>query len=283
MLIRNRLLGEACDIVRPVTVCAFAMAVVSAAMAIEGWCSASLSLGAMLGILGGILVYQVHRGVGHLRQRSDVLRAASEDAERHYIDVLRRIVRCVEARDGHWSGHSERVGRLAGRIGERLNLPPRRCELLTAAGQLHDIGLLAVPESVIGKVAQFGVDDYRAVKRHSKMSYDILRPLSSLQDALPAIRHHHERMNGTGYPAGLSGEAIPLGARIIAVADAYDAMTHDRPHRPALTPYQAVNELRRCTPSGYDADCVRALGEVVNLSDLEELLPDPGGAVSAIA
>jgi HD-GYP domain-containing protein (c-di-GMP phosphodiesterase class II) len=93
-----------------------------------------------------------------------------------------------------------------------------------------------------------------------------------LAGVLPAIRAHHERLNGTGYPAGLAGDEIPLGARILAVADAYEAMTHDRPHRPAVSPLIAMRELRRCCPSGFDPQCVEALAHVLNVPALEETL-----------
>ena len=143
--------------------------------------------------------------------------------------------------------------------------------MMNLAGRLHDIGLLAVPESILEQRAGISEGDFRSIKRHPSIAWEVLNPLKSLAEILPAIRHHHERMNGTGYPSGLSGEEVPLAARILAVADSYDAMTHDRPHRSAVTSLSAVMELRRCTPDGYDARCVEALAEVLHLPVPEKL------------
>jgi HD-GYP domain-containing protein (c-di-GMP phosphodiesterase class II) len=161
------------------------------------------------------------------------------------------------------------VTQMGHELGTRLGLDEDACDKLIIAGQLHDIGLLAVPESVV-RNQQFGPREHRAVQKHSEVSYEVLRPLEMLADVLPAIRSHHERLNGTGYPQGLAGENIPLFARILAVADAYDAMTHDRPHRPALRAVLAMRELRRCCPSGYDPACVDALAAAINAPALEE-------------
>jgi HD-GYP domain-containing protein (c-di-GMP phosphodiesterase class II) len=144
--------------------------------------------------------------------------------------------------------------------------------LLSLAGRLHDIGLLAVPRDVLEKSTSLDREEFRIIKKHSEVSYEVLKPLGCLEDVLPAIRFHHERMNGTGYPSGLVGQAIPLEARIVAVADAYDAMTHDRPYRPALSPLQAMEELQRCTPEGYDKECVDALGRIMNFDVLARAL-----------
>jgi len=141
--------------------------------------------------------------------------------------------------------------------------------LMNLAGRLHDIGMLAVPQSIVAQRSTLGAEAFRSIKEHPSISWEALKPLELLEEVLPAIRHHHERMNGTGYPSGLSGEEIPLTARILAVADAYDAMTHDRPHRGAVTPLSAVHELRRCAPEGYAPRCVEALADVLHLPALE--------------
>jgi len=107
------------------------------------------------------------------------------------------------------------------------------------------------------------------------VSYAVLKPLDCIsEDILMGIRHHHERMNGTGYPAGLAGEDVPIGARIIAVADSYDAMTHDRPYRRAMEPMQAMSELRRCVPAGYAPECVDALARTLRLTMVEANVTD---------
>ena len=122
----------------------------------------------------------------------------------------------------------------------------------------------------------------RTVREHSDISYEVLKPLAMLAPVLPAIRHHHERTNGTGYPAALAGDAIPLEARILAVADAYDAMTHDRPHRQALSSLVALRELRRCCPSGYDSRCVEALAEVLHAPAMEKVQATMAAATEVV-
>ena len=262
--------SETFHVLRPVCVFLTAMAVVAIAMATKGWRVATVLLAVMLVLIGGLLVLQVHRAVMHLRRRSMLLREAALEAERHYVDVLRRIIRFVEARDKYGCGRSERVGGLAEQISRHLRLEDHKCSLMGLAGQLHDIGLIAVPEAILNRTERWGTSEFQSVQKHPEVSFDVLKPLDSLADVLPAIRHHHERMNGTGYPSGLAGQEIPLEARIIAVAEAFEAMTHDRPHRPGVTPLAAMRELRRCTPAGYDPVCVEALCQVIHLPVLQE-------------
>jgi len=261
--------SETFHVLRPVCVLLVAIAVAAMAMAVEGWHTPSLLLAGMILLLGGLLVMNVIRAVQTLGLRAKMLREAFGEAERHYIDVLRRIIRFFEARENYATGQSERVGQLAEQIGGRLGLSDKKCSLMCLAGQLHDIGLVDVSDSVLNKPYRWGTSDFQSIQKHAEMSYEILKPLECLAEVLPAIRYHHERMNGTGYPFGLKGDEIPIEARILAVADAFDAMTHDRPHRRAVTPLAAMCELRRCSPAGYDPQCVAALAEVVHLPDLE--------------
>ncbi len=270
MLRRIRFVAEACEVARPVSLTVVALAIGAFAMTSFGWGGRSVALGVMIAGLASVLVSMVRRAVADLSTRSWLAQQAAAEAERHYAEVLRRIIAFVEGRDPHLRGHSENVGRLAGRMAYEMGLPPEDCAELVLAGQLHDIGLLAVPEAVMASHARFGTEELRSVQKHPQASYEVLKPLAMLAHVLPAIRYHHERINGTGYPAGLAGQEVPLRARILAVADAYDAMTHDRPHRPAMTPLMAMRELRRCTPSGYDPECVEALGAIVNIPVLEE-------------
>jgi len=264
-------------VARPVLVCATAIALASAAMVLRAGHAASFVLGGLILLIAAVMILQVRWAVRHLGRQSLTLREAAIQAEQHYVNVLRRIVRIVEGRDKYTRGHSERIGRLTEQVARRLKLPAQDCEMLNLAGQLHDIGLLAVPEGILAKQTNFGAEDFRSVKQHSEVSYEVLQPLELLRPVLAAVRHHHERANGTGYPLGLSGQQIPLEARILAVADAYDAMTHDRPHRPAMTSAQAVAELRRCTPSGYDRQCVESLAAIVGIGAIAEAVADEHG------
>ena len=258
------------DVVRPVSICVLAIAVVAIAMAVKGWQLASLLLGAVIVLLAFMLVYQVHRAVSRLRDQSGAIHAAALEAEEHYADVLSRMVHFAEARDPYLAGHSRRVGELSRKMALRLGLPKEKAELLALAGELHDVGLLAIPASTLGEQRRISAESFRSVKEHCRIGYEIIKPLRTLREAVLSVRHHHERMNGTGYPDGLAGEAIPVEARILAVADSYDAMTHDRPHRGAIGPADVLSELRRCSPAGYDPRCVDALMQVLQETHLLE-------------
>ncbi len=278
-----RLTVDAGEVVRPVSIGVIAMAVAAVAMASLGWRTAGIAMGALLAVLAGYLVYQVRRAVTDLDARSQSARQAAARAEEHYVEVLRCVIDYTEAKDRYRRGHSENVGRLAGQIAATMGLDDDTCQRLALAGQVHDIGLLAVSDEVLGDYERFGVREFRSLQMHAEASYEVLRPLEMLAEVLPAIRYHHERMNGTGYPAGLTGGDIPLGARILAVADAYDAMTHDRPQRAALSPLAAMRELQRCAPAGYDPECVRALADLLNLPALADAVEPPAKATPAVA
>lgn len=246
-----------------------AVAVAVYAFGLTGLANHIVFLAVVLAGLGLLLFLRVRHAVFQLDYRSKVVLTNASAAERHYIDVLTRIVKVVESRDRFWAGHSDNVGRLAGMIAREMGLSEDECEQLVLAGQLHDIGLLAVPESVMLNHSRFGVDEFQRLQAHSRTSYETLKPLEMLSEVLPAIRSHHEKLNGTGYPDGLQGDQIPLGGRILAVADAYDAMTHDRPHRQAMSSMTAMRELRRCTPEGYDPACVEALARCLSIPAIE--------------
>ena len=238
----------------------------------HGWKTTSLVMGGVVVAVVGLMLLRIHWSLDVLSSHSEGLSESAASAEEHYIDVLLRIVRSVEARDKYSVGHSERVGKLARNMAEYMGLSNYDVRQLGIAGELHDIGMVAIPEHIIVGRAKMGTEGFRTIKTHSQIGYEVLMPLQSISSVLDVARYHHERMNGTGYPAGLCGEDIPLCARIVAVADAYDAMTHDRPQRLALSSFAAVRELRRCAPAGYDSDCVNALGECLNFPVLEEAL-----------
>jgi len=249
-----------------------AVAVCATIVVSHGWKASSLVMGGVVVAVVGLMLLRIHWSLSMLSSHSEGLSQSAAIAEEHYIDVLLRIVRSVEARDKYSIGHSERVGKISGKMAQYLELSDHDVRQLEIAGELHDIGMVAIPEHIIVGRAKMGTEGFRTIKTHSQIGYDVLMPLQSISSALDAARYHHERMNGTGYPAGLRGEEIPLCARIVAVADAYDAMTHDRPQRLALSSYAAIGELRRCTPAGYDPDCVNALAECLHFPVLEEAL-----------
>ncbi len=270
MFKRIKLVAGAGEVARSMSISAIAIALGVYAMVLQENRGGAVVLAAIVLLVAAGAMLQVGRGVRQLHRKHQDTHESALRAERHYFKVLRRIMSAIENRDPYTRGRSKRIGYLARRIGENIGLDDYQCRMLDLAGQVHDLGLLSVPDYILNKPSRLGSDEFRTVKKHTELSYQILEPLTFLTDMLPAVRYHHERMNGTGYPHELQYEEIPIAARILAVADAYDAMTHDRPHRPALPVIEAMNELKRCSPAGYDEQCVSALEEVLNMKNLQK-------------
>jgi putative nucleotidyltransferase with HDIG domain len=176
----------------------------------------------------------------------------------------------VDARDAYTAGHSRRVQRLALAIGRELDLSQAELDLLGHAALFHDIGKLAIPDAILMKPARLDTEEWRLMRRHADEGARIIDRLGFLADAVPAIRHHHERFDGSGYPEGLRGEEIPLGARIIHVADALDSMLTSRIYRPALSEREALAELRTGAGKQFCPRCVRALEQVLEVAQIDD-------------
>jgi diguanylate cyclase (GGDEF)-like protein/putative nucleotidyltransferase with HDIG domain len=169
----------------------------------------------------------------------------------------------VDARDAYTAGHSRRVQQLALAVGRELGLSKEELELLGHAALFHDIGKLAVPDAILLKPSSLTEEEWALMARHAEEGASIINRLGFLNDAVPAIRHHHERFDGAGYPDGLAGEDIPLGARIIHVADAFDSMLTTRVYRPARPADEALGELRSMAGTQFCPRCVGALESIV--------------------
>ena len=181
--------------------------------------------------------------------------------------ILFSLANVLEAKDFYTAGHSERVAKLAVEIGNRMNLKANNIEALRRGGLIHDIGKIAVKESVLLKPGRLTEEEMGHVRSHPKRGFEICAPLKSLEPCLPIIRSHHERMDGEGYPDGLKGNEIPLTARITAVADAYDAMTTDRPYRSGMPKDRALAIFENERNSGqWDIACVDHLLDIVRRS-----------------
>jgi putative two-component system response regulator len=178
------------------------------------------------------------------------LRTYYRDLEDHQSVVL-SLASVLEAKDPYTRGHSARVGELACRLAREVGLPEPECELMRMAGLLHDIGKVGIPEWIINKPGKLTDSEFGTIKTHPGHGELLCRPLKTVQAVLPLIRYHHERYDGKGYPDGLSGEQIPLGARVIALADAYDALTSVRSYRRALPLEEALSILGRETGEGH--------------------------------
>jgi len=168
------------------------------------------------------------------------------------LQMIQSLALTVESNDPYTKGHSERVAEISQELAATMGLVHGDVERIRIAGILHDIGKIGISETVLGKKDTLDESEYETVKRHSMEGQNILRPLYFLNDILPAIHFHHERFDGKGYPMGLTGKDIPLWARIIQVADTYDAMTSIRPYREALTDEQAIKEIAHCAGSQLD-------------------------------
>jgi diguanylate cyclase (GGDEF)-like protein len=167
------------------------------------------------------------------------------------------LAKAVDARDTYTGSHSTRVAELGAWIAQRLGLDQEQVELTRLAGSLHDLGKLAIPEEILRKPGPLTQPERLVLERHPQIGHRMLESLG-VDPVADWVLHHHERWDGTGYPDRLRGEEIPLGARIIFIADAYDAMTSDRAYRGRLTPRQAVDELERCAGTQFDPEIVCA-------------------------
>ena len=172
--------------------------------------------------------------------------------------VVFALARTLEAKSVYTQGHSERVGRYAVALAENLGLSAGEIDILHRGAALHDIGKIGVPDSILDKPGELTDEEYEVVKQHPMQGIRILEPLRSVRVLLPLVRWHHERMDGRGYPDGLSGDAIPVLVRILSVADVYDALTSDRPYRPEMSRAEALEVMQAdAAGGGLDPELVR--------------------------
>jgi putative two-component system response regulator len=206
------------------------------------------------------------RSLLRLKQYTDEL----ENAEA----VLFSLAHSIEARDPYTHGHCERLAEMSARMGERLGVPEEQIKALRRAGVVHDIGKVAVPDSILLKPGPLTTDEAKVMQKHPVVGERICAPLKTFRLVLPIIRHHHEKHDGTGYPDGLSGEEIPLTARILQLSDVYDALTTDRPYKVAFTPQVALDLMEEEAERGWwDRSLFEAFREMIRLHH-KELAPD---------
>ncbi|MCA0314755.1 MAG: HD domain-containing protein [Candidatus Melainabacteria bacterium] len=187
------------------------------------------------------------------------LRAALSELESLSVGTIRALADALDAKCDYTAGHSLRVSRIAVLIGRQLALPDDMLRDVELGGILHDIGKIGVPESILWKPDKLTPEERSIMSRHPVKSAEIIGDLKGLVRAREYVKHHHEYFDGSGYPDGLKGEDIPIGARIILVSDAYDAMTTDRPYRKAIGHERAIQELRKLRDTQFDPNVVDAL------------------------
>jgi HD-GYP domain-containing protein (c-di-GMP phosphodiesterase class II) len=185
-----------------------------------------------------------------------------ENLEQFIINMVKSLVFAIEAKDIYTRGHSERVSKYSLLMGERLGLGKKEYSDLKWASILHDIGKIGIPESILNKPARLTDAEYDIIKRHPEKGCEILQPLEQLEDSLPGIIHHHERYDGKGYPQGLKGEEIPLIARIIAVADTFDAINSTRAYRGTRSPEKALEIIEEVAGSQLDSRIIDVFKKV---------------------
>jgi putative nucleotidyltransferase with HDIG domain len=215
--------------------------------------------------LYGALALLVRNASSTLRRQATTLQARSRELMDSYrrleessLEAIESLNATVDAKDPYTAGHSARVQRIALAVAEELGVPVQRLDAVRFGGLFHDIGKIAVPDSILTKPGTLDDEEFAIIQRHPADGAGIVSHFSRLAEAVPVIRHHHERWDGKGYPDGLAGDAIPQEACVVGLADAWDAMTTDRPYRAALSIEQAAAEVRACRGTQFSPAVVDA-------------------------
>lgn len=181
-----------------------------------------------------------------------------EEIQKAYYATIKALVIAMESKDPYMHGHGERVSRYAVKIAKALGLPPEEVKIINFFSILHDIGKIGVPEEVLLKPGRLTAREWEMIHRHPGIGESIIEPIEFLQPVRTLLRHHHEWYNGRGYPDRLKGEDITVAARVLAVADAFDAMQSDRPYRKALSKEIAIQEIKKASGTQFDPNIVQA-------------------------
>jgi len=181
-----------------------------------------------------------------------------------YLETIRTLAAAIDAKDPYTQGHSERVAQMAVALAQELNLSDKDIENIEYTALLHDIGKIGIDDRILGKKGSLTNEEFDKIKEHPIVGAKIIEPIDFLKNSYQAIYHHHERYNGNGYPDGLKSENIPILARIIAVADTYDAMGSDRPYRKKLSQDKIMKELTEQSGKQFDPEVVKALISVLD-------------------
>jgi putative nucleotidyltransferase with HDIG domain len=251
---------------------------------IEIW-SQDFSWGVPINIFGGILVggalafayesfsilgllvfflpvlmtsYSFRVYANNMRNVVDRLEETNRDLDEANVGLLHTLGAVIDAYDVYTYGHSIQVALYAKALGEQLGRPQKELDLLYKAGLIHDVGKIAITETIISKQGPLTEEEYSIVKRHTLIGADIVGQMKGLQELVPLVKHHHERWDGKGYPSGLERDTIPLGARIMALADSLDTMFSDRPFRQTMSFNEVIEEVQRCSGTQFDPQVVAA-------------------------
>ncbi len=264
-----------------VAVCVFGLmtlAVISLGMA-----NAEVSIG-LIGIVIfsiplAMIWYSTHLYMGKshaIRTQNEALRIANERLETSYLSTIRALAAAIDAKDHYTHGHSEMTMRYAVGTARELGLDEEQIANVHIAALLHDVGKIGIPDSLLNKPSKLSQEEWQIMKEHPVLGANLILQVELLSSAVEAVRHHHERYDGMGYPSGLRGEEIPISAQIIAVADSFQAITSSRPYRPARTVAEGLTELRRCVGAQFSPRVVEAMHRVVLTDDGLQVVATPG-------
>ena len=235
---------------------------ITASLGVANWPNDGVMKEEIIGRADAALYRAKQTGRNRACLSSDILKPETPligtalEAQPRALSIIYALAATVDAKDSYTYGHSRKVSEYAVAMSEALKLPQDRMRTIRAAGLLHDIGKVGVPDSILNKKVPLVDEEWKPIKAHPELGVEILRHVIDLVNCLPAIMHHHEHYDGRGYPTGLKGDKIPEEARILAIADAYDAMTSPRPYRERLSSEKALNELRRCAGTQFDPELV---------------------------
>lgn len=215
----------------------------------------------------GAAVWAVLQRARSERRITGVLEHAFADdpldvIEHGYPEALRSLVRAVEIKDAYTHGHSERTARLAVQLGIAMKLAPDQLRVIARGGYLHDLGKIGIPDQILNKPGKLTPEERAVIETHPELGYEMASTASSLTEVLPVILHHHERVDGCGYPHGLAGAEIPIEARVVAVADVWDALTSDRAYRRGWSPAEALAHIEDGAGTHFDPAAVAALSQL---------------------
>jgi diguanylate cyclase (GGDEF)-like protein/putative nucleotidyltransferase with HDIG domain len=241
--------------------------------------------GELVTVADTALYYAKRTGGNRVYLSSRILSEPVDDggtyARHNGLSAIYALVSTVEAKDPYTYGHSRKVSTYAVALAEAIRLPPEEVSRVGTAALLHDIGKIGVPDQVLNKKEELNEEDWEAIKSHPRLGATIVGNIPNLAPCVSIILHHHERWDGTGYPEGLKGEQISVQARILAIADSFEAMSSARPHRPALSLEEAVKEVRQGAGLQFDPKLVEVFIGIVQVPPREEAIVGknpPGGA-----
>jgi putative nucleotidyltransferase with HDIG domain len=217
-----------------------------------------------------------NRMSGHVEGYVQQLREAAQVNRDLFIGSLRAFAAAIDAKDPYTRGHSERVAAVSRTIARHLRLSEEAQHQVWIGALLHDVGKIGVEDTILRKDTELTAEEYRQMKMHTVIGAEIMNPIEQLREMIPAIRWHHEAWNGRGYPDGLRGEQIPLYARIVAVADTFDAITTNRPYQEAANLQYAVETITKLTGGRFDAKVVTAFLRAVQAGEVRPMVPREG-------